>query len=330
MSTLQGCFIGMFSYGSNNERQLRARVKNPRLSGCPAFLDGYTRVFGSCSPGWGGGGVASVARKKGARVYGCFYLMTPEEVDIVDIYESVKQGIYFKEPVMVTVRMGGGTTEINGGGGSNGGGGDTSLVRDVSTPAMTYIMSEQFASNFVHPTPQYLTAVYRTLTTNFPERSDLPVDVCDYTGSKKSEWTHPGPRGLPLEAFLLEVGLQELPPWTFPFVLSPLAARLAEAGIESTTDLCGAVEGGVLLSKLADARAKADAKNKAIGSGGDGGGGSAATGGDAPPSSEKIRMPFLAGTVLPEFTEQTVAIIARIIAPSAGNGKDPEDRIGNP
>ena len=31
LDTLQGRFIGMFSYGSNNERQLRARVKSPRL-----------------------------------------------------------------------------------------------------------------------------------------------------------------------------------------------------------------------------------------------------------------------------------------------------------
>lgn len=38
------------------------------------------RIFGSSSPVWSGGGVASIAPKEGGRVYGCFYLMTPEEV----------------------------------------------------------------------------------------------------------------------------------------------------------------------------------------------------------------------------------------------------------
>lgn len=47
--------------------------------GRPAYLDGYVRVFGFKAPPWGGS-VASVVPKEGARVYGRFYLMTPEEV----------------------------------------------------------------------------------------------------------------------------------------------------------------------------------------------------------------------------------------------------------
>lgn len=49
-------------------------------SGRPAYLDGYVRVFGYSSPPWAGGSVASVAPKEGGRVYGRFYLMTPQEV----------------------------------------------------------------------------------------------------------------------------------------------------------------------------------------------------------------------------------------------------------
>ena len=68
-------------------------------SGRPAFLDGYTRVFGFSSPWWGGGGVASVARKEGARVHGCFYVLTPEEVTSVERLGVRDEGV---QPVCYT------------------------------------------------------------------------------------------------------------------------------------------------------------------------------------------------------------------------------------
>lgn len=52
----------------------------------------------------------------------------------------------------------------------------------VMTPAITYIMSERLVRTFVQPSPQYLTAVYRTLTLSFPELLGVPLEVCDYTG----------------------------------------------------------------------------------------------------------------------------------------------------
>lgn len=57
-----------------------------------------------------------------------------------------------------------------------------STFSDVLTPATTYIMAPRLVQMFVPPSPQYLTAVYRTLTKNFPELSDRPIEVCDYTG----------------------------------------------------------------------------------------------------------------------------------------------------
>lgn len=60
---------------------------------------------------------------------------------------------------------------------------DGGLNGDVSSPAMTYVMSQGYVRHFVGPSPQYLTAVYRTLTSNFPELSNRPIDICDYTGN---------------------------------------------------------------------------------------------------------------------------------------------------
>lgn len=60
-----------------------------------------------------------------------------------------------------------------------------SFVSGVASSAITYVMSQHLAQIFVPPSPQYLTAVYRTLTSSFPEFSDRAIEICDYTGEKK-------------------------------------------------------------------------------------------------------------------------------------------------
>lgn len=60
----------------------------------------------------------------------------------------------------------------------------TSGSSEVASSAITYIMSQHLVQTFVPPSPQYLTAVYRTLTSSFPEFLDSPLEVCDYTGER--------------------------------------------------------------------------------------------------------------------------------------------------
>eukprot|EP00752_Nemacystus_decipiens_P010492 g9347.t2 len=317
----------MFSYGSNNEQQLRARVNSPQLSGWPAYLDGYVRVFGFTSGHWMGS-VASIAPKEGGRVYGRFYLMTPPEMEILDLYECVKQGGYTKEPVMVNVRVAKGTQEEDGQ--TDGNTASTNIATSnttnngdaacslVESSAITYVMSPHLVQKFVHPSPQYLTAVYRTLTSSFPEFLDRALEICDHTGTKRSEWTHPGITALPLEAFLLEVGLREEPSWTFPTVLGPLGTRLAAAGITTTAALCEAATSGVLLSKVAAATAAPAAAAETPTAAPPEGDPSPATptadgGGDEAKWAEALRALQSRATV-PDFTEQTVDIIARIVS----------------
>ena len=61
----------------------------------------------------------------------------------------------------------------------------------VESSAITYIMSPHLVQKFVHPSPQYLTAVYRTLTSSFPEFSDRAIEICDHTGKeRKGEGVH--------------------------------------------------------------------------------------------------------------------------------------------
>lgn len=54
----------------------------------------------------------------------------------------------------------------------------------VSTPAITYIISQQYVETFVQPSTAYLTSVYRTITENFSGLSGKPIEVCDFTGKK--------------------------------------------------------------------------------------------------------------------------------------------------
>ncbi|CAM9697838.1 unnamed protein product [Ectocarpus fasciculatus] len=298
--------------------------------------------------------------------------MTPQEMEVLDLYEAVKLGGYSKEArlalstrrseirtqaVMVNVCVASKDDDkVNDGDNNSNAVGGTSASSGVASSAITYIMSHRLVQTFFPPSPQYLTAVYRTLTSSFPEFLDRPVEVCDYTGSKRSDWTHPGIRALPLAAFLLEVGLREDPPWTFPTVLKPLTDRLASAGVTTTDELCEAATSGVLLSKLAAAAAEncgkeaappapapapapetpaetatvaADssagnvhggggAGSSAVGGGGDHG--ALPTGSEAEVRSEEYSKwaealrNLQSRATLPDFTEQTVDIIARIVS----------------
>ena len=84
----------------------------------------------------------------------------------------------------------------------------------------------------------------------------------------------------------------------------------------------------IVCDRLAEARSKRDAQALAKSSGGDGGGSgsdSISTPSISPGSTSQEQTeqhPLQAGTVTPEFTDQTVAIIARIV--SAGNVKNKE------
>jgi len=78
----------VFSYGSNSTAQLRARVGNLQLQSRPAHLPNFARVFCLRSPGWGGGGVASIAPAEGRTVYGAVVELSDDEKLALDGYEG--------------------------------------------------------------------------------------------------------------------------------------------------------------------------------------------------------------------------------------------------
>lgn len=66
--------------------------------------------------------------------------------------------------------------------GNNDDGDDKDTFDDVLCSAITYVMLYPHVGTFAPPSPQYLTAVYRTMTSSFPELSDQAIEVCDHTG----------------------------------------------------------------------------------------------------------------------------------------------------
>ena len=77
----------LFSYGSNHPAQLAERLEHPVLT-LPAYLPGWQRVFRGMSRGWGGG-VASIAKKRGATTYGLAVQVTAADLKKMDRFEGV-------------------------------------------------------------------------------------------------------------------------------------------------------------------------------------------------------------------------------------------------
>ncbi len=98
------------------------------------------------------------------------------------------------QPVMVNVRVEDegrdGNTATTGGGSSGrsstgDGAGGSEAFTTVASSAITYVMTQRFVRTFAPPSPQYLTAVYRTQTSSFPELAGEAIDVCDHTGERE-------------------------------------------------------------------------------------------------------------------------------------------------
>jgi len=89
----------LFSYGSNDKRQLAKRLGR-RVEPEPGYVRGYRRVFRGFSRKWGGG-VASLERHRESITYGALVPIDEEELAILDRYEGVATGNYQRHEATV-------------------------------------------------------------------------------------------------------------------------------------------------------------------------------------------------------------------------------------
>ena len=76
----------LFSYGSNNAKQLEERTGAVNLTPIGAFIPNYSRIFAGNSS-YRNGGVASIYPYEGDRVCGSIVTLTLEELEKLDQYE---------------------------------------------------------------------------------------------------------------------------------------------------------------------------------------------------------------------------------------------------
>jgi len=93
----------LFSYGSNSPRQLAERLGHA-VTGRAAFVDDYLRAFRGWSQRWEGG-VATLIPGRG-KTYGYIAEVTPADLAVLDRYEGVATGNYYRETMTVTTEDG--------------------------------------------------------------------------------------------------------------------------------------------------------------------------------------------------------------------------------
>jgi hypothetical protein len=123
----------LFSYGSNNPKQLADRLGHSFNSEA-AYLPGYQRVFRGFSQRWGGG-TASMQKASGGAVFGYVAQVSAADLAQLDRFEGVGLGIYRRSKVKPIV--------------------DGSRV-----DAIAYIHTSR---EFNRPTDAYLDAVAKTI-----------------------------------------------------------------------------------------------------------------------------------------------------------------------
>jgi len=135
--------IPLFSYGSNNARQLRQRTGAMSLgvTCLPGVLKNHLRVFVGCSKRWKGG-VATVVPRKLEEVHGTIYFLTHDQLKLLDVYE---EGYYRTTKTIVVQDLDYKTKRIK---------------------CMLYV--KQDASNVQNPSSKYLKAIDQTLRDSRP------------------------------------------------------------------------------------------------------------------------------------------------------------------
>ena len=83
----------LFSYGSNSLNQLKKRVKNNKLKGQKAYIEGYSRIFAGKSNKWNGGVATIIESEKSSIVKGSIVYLTESELVKLDSFEGANKNI---------------------------------------------------------------------------------------------------------------------------------------------------------------------------------------------------------------------------------------------
>ena len=86
--------IALFCYGSNNEPQLKKRLKSKTIKIEKAYIKDYLRVFGNYSSVWNGAVSSLIKVNKNEKkiCQGLVVYVTNKQLEMLDLYEGIKKG----------------------------------------------------------------------------------------------------------------------------------------------------------------------------------------------------------------------------------------------
>ena len=87
-----------FAYGSNNIKQLKARLNKSELIAYPGIVEGYSRRYVGYADKWDSS-VATIIKNPTSVVLGSFIYLSKKDFDVLDTYEFV----YYKRKVRGTL-----------------------------------------------------------------------------------------------------------------------------------------------------------------------------------------------------------------------------------
>lgn len=94
----------LFSYGSNNPKQLEERLHKKINTIIPAYYPNHIIAFGSTSKNWLGGVATMIPTNNqiiNNNVFGYLTLLTKDDLTRLDVFEAVKIGKYVRKKIKV-------------------------------------------------------------------------------------------------------------------------------------------------------------------------------------------------------------------------------------
>lgn len=134
-----------FAYGWSMDKSLMKKCIGEWLDVRRAVLKGFEVAFNAYSPAWKGG-IANLREKEGAKVLGVAYMITPDQLAKLDLFEGV--------PLRASRRM----ILI-----------EVECVGEVR--AVTHVAATP-RNRFIQPSKEYLSAMYRGV-----KQHGIPDDI---------------------------------------------------------------------------------------------------------------------------------------------------------
>ena len=193
----------VFSYGSNSVAQLKGRLLDDSLQGYPSFMPGMQLTFEGPNKGWARAdgckscGTATLEKRPEKVALGTVVYLTESQLSQLDKFEGVPK-VYQRSEGDAFVRQREGSWR------------QVAVLYYVKINGAGYAM----------PTEAYRCALLRNLRGSFQDTASVHVP------HSQDEWRHPGYDRLSIPAFLFEVGVRMLPPWTMPAAISEQIAQI--------------------------------------------------------------------------------------------------------